>query len=199
MSFTATTPTGNPAQPRRGGVLLPTIIVLAAIAVAFVIFTGFYTDWLWFESVAKSQVFTIALVTRGIMFGIFASAMALVVAISLTVAYRTRPAYVGMTPEQASLERYREAITPYRTRLALGITILAGLLAGLSGSGEWGGFLLWRNSTPFGITDPQFGLDIGFYTFTYPFLRFILGFAFRMLALRFSWRLPTFSYQQRWD
>ena len=30
-------------------------------------------------------------------------------------------------------------------------------------------------------------------------LCFILGFGFRMLALRFSWKLPTFSYQQRWD
>lgn len=28
---------------------------------------------------------------------------------------------------------------------------------------------------------------------------FAVGFAFRMLALRFGWKLPTFSYQQRWD
>ena len=28
---------------------------------------------------------------------------------------------------------------------------------------------------------------------------FVAGFGFRMLALRFGWRLPTFSYQQRWD
>lgn len=28
---------------------------------------------------------------------------------------------------------------------------------------------------------------------------FVLGFGFRMLALRFSWKLPTFSYQQRWE
>jgi len=28
---------------------------------------------------------------------------------------------------------------------------------------------------------------------------FAIGFGFRMLALRFSWKLPTFSYQQRWD
>lgn len=28
---------------------------------------------------------------------------------------------------------------------------------------------------------------------------FVVGFGFRMLALRFGWRLPTFSYQQRWD
>jgi uncharacterized membrane protein (UPF0182 family) len=183
VSFTATTPTGNPAQPRRGGVLLPTIVILAVIVIAFVIFTGFYTDWLWFDSVEKSQVFTISLVTRGIMFGIFSSAMALVVAVSLTIAYRTRPAYVGMTPEQASLERYREAITPYRTRLAMGLTIVAGLLAGLSASGEWGGFLLWRNSTPFGVTDPQFGLDLSFYTFELPFLRFLLSFGFGLVIV----------------
>ncbi len=28
---------------------------------------------------------------------------------------------------------------------------------------------------------------------------FVVGFGFRMLALRSSWRLPTFSYQQRWE
>ncbi|MDX9839097.1 MAG: TRIC cation channel family protein, partial [Azoarcus sp.] len=28
---------------------------------------------------------------------------------------------------------------------------------------------------------------------------FVGGFMFRMLAIHFSWRLPTFSYQQRWD
>jgi uncharacterized membrane protein YeiH len=28
---------------------------------------------------------------------------------------------------------------------------------------------------------------------------FVSGFGFRMLALRFGWKLPTFSYQQRWD
>lgn len=28
---------------------------------------------------------------------------------------------------------------------------------------------------------------------------FVVGFAFRMLALRRGWQLPTFSYQQRWD
>lgn len=31
------------------------------------------------------------------------------------------------------------------------------------------------------------------------FVCFALGLGFRMLALRSSWKLPTFSYQQRWD
>ncbi|QEI06391.1 trimeric intracellular cation channel family protein [Pigmentiphaga aceris] len=30
-------------------------------------------------------------------------------------------------------------------------------------------------------------------------LSFVVGIAMRMLALRFGWKLPTFSYQQRWE
>lgn len=30
-------------------------------------------------------------------------------------------------------------------------------------------------------------------------LCFIIGFGFRLLALRHGWRLPTFSYHGRWD
>ena len=166
------------SERRRGGVLLPTIGVLAALLVSFVLFTGFYTDWLWFTSVDKPQVYTIAVVTRGILFATFGVFLALVVLLALFVAYRTRPAFAGTTPEQASLERYREAVQPYRGRIALALTIVFGLFGGLAAAGEWGRYLQWRNSTPFGITDPQFGLDVSFYTFELPFLRFLLGYAF---------------------
>lgn len=166
------------ADRRRGGVLLPTIGVLAALVVSFVLFTGFYTDWLWFTSVDKPQVYTIAIVTRGVMFAGFGLALALVVLAALLISYRTRPAFAGTTPEQASLERYREAVEPYRGRIALALTAIFGLFGGLAAAGEWGRYLQWRNSTPFGMTDPQFGLDVSFYTFELPFLRFLLGYAF---------------------
>lgn len=41
----------------------------------------------------------------------------------------------------------------------------------------------------------SFDMDINLSTI----ICFIAGFGFRMLALRFSWKLPTFSYQERWD
>lgn len=168
---------------RRGGVLLPTIVVLGAIVLAFVLFTGFYTDWLWFQSVDRTQVFTIGLVTRGAMFLIFGILMAVALLLVMWWAWRTRPTFRGMTPEQASLERYRVTIEPYRKRAAILIAAVIGLLAGLTASGEWGSYLMWRNSTPFGITDPQFGLDLSFYTFTLPFIRFVLGFGFAVVLL----------------
>jgi uncharacterized membrane protein (UPF0182 family) len=176
-------PTTVAAAPRRGRVLLPTIIVLAVIVLGFVIFTGFYTDWLWFDSVEKTEVFTVTLITRLALFASFGLTMAVVLAGTLWIAYRFRPSAPPMTQEQAGLERYRMALDPFRVIITIGIAAVVGLLAGISASAEWGTFLRWRYATDFGVTDPQFGLDIGFYTFTYPFLRFILGFAFSVVIL----------------
>lgn len=169
--------------PRRGRVLLPTIIILAAIVIGFVIFTGFYTDWLWFDSVEATEVYTTTLYARLIMMATFGFTMAVVLAGTMWLAYRLRPAMTTLTQEQASLERYRMAIQPFRLGLMIIIPLIIGLLAGISASAEWGTFLRWRNATDFGITDPQFGLDLGFYVFSYPFLRFALGFAFAVLIL----------------
>ena len=51
--------------------------------------------------------------------------------------------------------------------------------------GAWRTFLLWANREPFGIKDPQFGLDVGFFVFTLPWLRFIVSFLTVVLALAF--------------
>ena len=170
-------------RPRRRGVLIPTIIVLALLVGGFVLFSGYYTDWLWFESVGKTQVFTTSLFTRLIMFAAFGSVMGVIVGLTMWIAWRTRPTYQGMTPEQASLERYRVAIEPYRRRFAIVISLAVGLIAGLTASGEWGTYLLWRNSTPFGIDDPQFGIDLSFFTFTLPFVQFLLAYGFAVVLI----------------
>lgn len=170
-------------RPRRRGVLIPTIIVLALLVGGFVLFSGYYTDWLWFESVGKTQVFTTSLFTRLIMFAAFGSVMGVIVGLTMWIAWRTRPTYQGMTPEQASLERYRVAIEPYRRRFAIVISLAVGLIAGLTASGEWGTYLLWRNSTPFGIDDPQFGIDLSFFTFTLPFVQFMLAYGFAVVLI----------------
>lgn len=163
--------------------LLPTIIVLVLIVVGFVIFTGFYTDWLWYESVDATSVYTVTLYTRIIMFFAFGATMAFIIAGTMWLAYRFRPAITSLTPEQASLERYRMAIEPFKVAALVVIPSVIGLLAGITASSEWANFQRWRNATEFGITDPQFGLDVSFYTFTYPFLRFVLGFAFAAIIL----------------
>ncbi len=170
-------------RPRRRSVLLPTLIILAIIVGAFVIFTGFYTDWLWFASVDKQSVFTTSIVTRVMLFGAFGAAMAIVVGLAMYLAWRSRPTVAGLTPEQASLERYRVALAPHLKRIVLVTALALGLLGGLAAAGEWGTYLMWRNATPFGEVDPQFGMDLSFYTFTLPFIRFVLGYAFAVVVV----------------
>ena len=180
MTFDASEPA---AGQRRGGVLLPTLIILGILVGGFVIFTGFYTDWLWFASVEKTSVFTTSLATRAVMFAVFGALMALAIGGTMWWAWRTRPVFRGMTPEQASLERYRMTVEPFRGRFVLVASIVLGLLGGLTAAGEWGTVLLWRNAEPFGKVDPQFGLDLSFYTFTLPFIKFVLGYVFAVLIM----------------
>ncbi|HAN71459.1 MAG TPA: hypothetical protein DCQ36_07705, partial [Actinobacteria bacterium] len=127
-------------------VLIPTIIVLAILVGGFVVFTGYYTDWLWYQSVDKTEVFTTSILTRLVMFAGFGTLMALFIGGAMWIAWRTRPTMASLTPEQASLERYRVAIDPYRRRLTILFAAAVGFIAGLTASGEWGTYLLWRNS-----------------------------------------------------
>ncbi len=173
----------KPALSRRGRILIPTIAVVLALVVLFVIFTGFYTDLLWFRSIEKSSVFARQLGIRVGLFFAFGLGMAFCIAVSMVAAYRSRPTRRIRTPEQISLERYRATLEPMRRPLAFVIPIVIGLLAGISASSQWRTWSMWRNQTPFGQRDAQFGVDIGFYTFTYPWLRFALGFAFALILL----------------
>ena len=90
-----------------------------------------------------------------------------------------------MTPEQASLERYRIAIEPLPPSLrAPVISIGLGFVTGLTAAAEWGTYLLWRNVDRVRRRPiPQFGLDLSFYTFELPFYRSCIGFGFGVLFL----------------
>ena len=173
------------APGRRGRTLLWTLVVLGLVALTAVLFSGFYTDLLWYQSVNSSAVFWTQLTTRIGLLLVFGLLMALVVGVNMWIAYRVRPVFRLMSPEQASLERYRMALDPLRRIALVGIPLLLGLLAGVSATSEWKDWLLFRNSTPFGVTDPTFGADIGFYVFTLPFLSFVVGFLFAAIVLGF--------------
>lgn len=167
----------------RGRVLIPTIAVIVGLIILLVIFTGFYTDFLWFQSVDSSEVFTTSMGIRIGLFVAFGAIMALGIGASMYVAYRMRPVQRIRTPEQMSLERYRAGVEPLRKALAFIIPLALGALGGISAAAEWRSWSLWRNQEPFGEVDPQFGFDLSFYMFSYPWLRFLLGFGFALVLL----------------
>ena len=168
---------------RRKRVLLPTVLILGLVIVTFMLFSNFWSDLLWFDSVSKTSVFTTLLQTRFLLFVVFGLVMGVGVWLSLWVAYRVRPAYRGTSPEQLSLERYRQSFDPARRPVFVIVPILLGLLGGISASSEWRTYLLWRNGVPFNVTDPQFNRDVSFFTFDMPFQRFVIGYLMTVLVL----------------
>jgi uncharacterized membrane protein (UPF0182 family) len=160
-----------------------TVGVLAVLAMLFVMFAGFWTDWLWYRSVQYSSVFTKTLWTKVGMFAVFGLLMAAAVGLNIWIAHRLRPPLSAMSLEQQSLDRYRMSIAPYKKWVLLGVTALVGLIAGASAAGQWRTWLLWVNSVPFGKDDPQFGKDISFYAFDLPWYRFMLSFGFAAVVL----------------
>ncbi|MFF3602232.1 UPF0182 family protein [Streptomyces sp. NPDC002463] len=172
---------GRPS--RRARTLLMTLGVLAVLAMAFVMFAGFWTDWLWYRSVHYSSVFTTTLWTKIGLFAVFGLLMGIAVGFNIWLAYRLRPPLSAMSLEQQSLDRYRMGLAPFKKWVLLAVTALVALIAGASASGQWRTWLMWVNGVEFGQKDPQFDLDVSFYAFDLPWYRFLLAFGFAAVVL----------------
>ncbi|MGA4729344.1 UPF0182 family membrane protein [Micromonospora taraxaci] len=172
-----------PRMSRRGRV---TIAVLVGVFVLFTLLgwgVQAWTDWLWFDEVRYTEVFTGVLLTRLVLFLAVGLGMAVIVGGNLWLAHRLRPRLRPHSVEQATLERYRMVLSPRLGTWILLTAAVVGLFAGLSAQNRWNQWMLFRNGGDFGIKDPEFGVDIGFYVFQLPFWRYLLGVAFTAVVL----------------
>ncbi|WP_306465712.1 UPF0182 family membrane protein [Thermopolyspora flexuosa] len=160
------------------------LIALGAIVLLFYIFTGIYTDYLWYESVNYTTVFSTVVWTQVLLFAVGALLMVGIVGGNMLLAYRIRPRFgIGMFGSASGADRYRMAVDPHRKVIFLiGMGLLA-LFAGSSTAGQWRTWLPFFNRTPFGVRDPQFDLDVSFFMFTLPFIRMLLNFLFTAVIL----------------
>lgn len=168
---------------RRPRLLVPVIIAVLLVVVLFLIFTTIWTDLLWYRAIGYASVFTTQVVTRVLLFVITGSLMALLVVGNVVIAYRTRPVYRPLSVEQQGLERYRAALEPHLKLVLAVIGIAIAVFAGSSAAGQWRTWLMFANRQPFGTADPQFGIDVSFFAFVYPFLRMMIGYAFATVIL----------------
>jgi uncharacterized protein len=172
-----------PGSQQRSRALIGTIIVLVVSFFLVSVFTGVWTDRLWFKSVHYSEVFTKVLGTKVLLFLVFGLVMGAAVAINVVIAYRFRPLFRPASQEQVNLDRYREVVDPLRKWLLIALAIVLGLFAGGSGAGQWRQFLLWRHGSPFGTKDPYFHKDVGFYVFDLPWLHYLVDFGLALTVL----------------
>ena len=168
------------------------ILVLAVFA-AFFFFPsllGLLVDWWWFQEIGYQVVFTRELVTRLLLFLIVGGLSFGVLYLNLRMAQR------GLVPYPVVL-RFTQAApridlsTPLR-RLTLPVSLFLGLMAGLAGIPAWDLVLRLLYRTPFGIKDPVFSRDIGFYVFTLPGITAGLGFLSALLVISLILLLPVY-------
>ncbi len=175
MSF-ASPPRPAPQEARRRGPLIPTLLVLGFLVVVLLTLAQFWTEVLWFVQIGYVEVLRTQWLTQLALFLLGGLVMGGVLYLNMAIAYRTRPVYAPMTVEQQNLDRYRASIEPLRKLVMIAAPLVMGLFAGTAAASRWQDVLLWMNQRSFGTKDPLFGLDISFFVFTLPILRFVVSF-----------------------
>ena len=160
-----------------------------ALAIVFTLGAGvialsnFYIDWLWFDSVGFANVWSTVLVTKVILFAVVGLLTSAFISVNIYLAYRGRPLYVPTSLEADNLERYRAQINPIRRWIFLGVAGVLVYFGGTSGSAFWSTWLQFRNSTSFGVTDPQFNLDISFFAFKLPMYQAFISWGISLVVI----------------
>lgn len=167
-------------QQRRPAIFLG---VIAVFLISLTSLVGYYTDFLWYRSVEADSVYIKILLFRIGLFAAFFAITALIIWINLAIAYRLRPPFSPMGSDQLGLQRYRENLDPIRRVVFIGLSLVLGFLSGASASAQWQVWMQYFNGQPFGITDPQFNRDIGFFVYEFPLYRTVASFLISTVVL----------------
>lgn len=160
--------------------------ILALVGVVVLLLTAVtpYTDYLWYVHDARQpQVYLTAFAMRGKLFLVGFLVALVVLWFNLSKAFKISVVYdkVPQTPAEVFLSNAVAYVQNNTAKVSKLIAVGLALLFGLSLQTAWNAALLAANSQVFGRKDPTFGLDLGFFVFTLPWLQVIANFAFGLL------------------
>ena len=157
------------------------IIVVAVLIVVLLLsarfLAGFYVDYLWYESVGRTDVFWGVLWSKLTLVLMFAGTFIALAVLNLVIADRLAPSSFSANTHPV-VERFHEFFGRRLRLLRFGVAVLFGLLFAAPTMSRWQDWLMFRNSKSFGIEDPRFGNDVGFYLFRLPFVTFVFDWLF---------------------
>lgn len=170
------------------------ILAIVAIALLGIFFPGLIvlvTDWWWFQEIGYQIVFTRTLGTRVLLFVAGGGLAFGLLYLNLRIAQR------GLVPNPILLQLAQSAprlnLTVALRHASLPAAIALGLLAGLGATAAWDVVLPAIYGVPFGIKDPVFSRDIGFYLFSLPALSAALGFLVTVGTLSLVLLVPVYA------
>ena len=174
-----------PKLTRRSRILIAVGVAAVLLLLIGPQFVDVYVNWLWFGELGYRSVFTTVLFTRIIVFLVVSVLIGGVVFAALALAYRTRPVFVPTSGPNDPVARYRTAVMTRLRLVGIGVPAFIGFFAGVIAQSYWEPIQLFIHGGDFGVTDPQFGMDLGFYAFDLPFYRLVLMYLFAATFLAF--------------
>jgi uncharacterized membrane protein (UPF0182 family) len=173
-----------PRTSARSRIIAAIVVVVLVVLIASLSgIARFWTDYLWFQSVGFTSVFRGVLVTKVLLAAVFVVIFFALMLVNLVVADRYAPSDINLGRPDELVSRYRDLVMP-RGRIVRVVTAFVfALLAGIGANREWNNWDLLRYHINFGIKDPQFHKDVGFYVFELPFINFLIGWAFEAVAI----------------
>jgi len=166
--------TARPATNRRRRWIVVAVIIVIIVIASLRTFAIFYTDALWFSSVSLHSVWVKLFEIKFGLMVVFSAIFAVMLLASLLVAERLAPKGPSLDAEDEFVKRYQEVIGPYARWLRAGVVVVLSLIVGSQAIGQWNNWILFRNSTSFPATDPQFHRNVGYFVFTLPFEQFLV-------------------------
>jgi uncharacterized membrane protein (UPF0182 family) len=169
------------------------ILLIAVFAAVFFFpsLLSLLVDWWWFQEIGYQVVFTRELVTRVLLFLVVGGLTFGVFYLNLRTAQR------GLVPDpivfRIGQSVPRVDLTRALLRVSLPVSLFLGVLAGFGATPAWAMVLRVIYGTPFGIKDPVFSRDIGFYVFTLPGLSAALGFLSAIAILSLVMAVPVYA------
>ncbi len=168
----------------RGRIVVAVLVaVFVVIALSLRGISGFYTDYLWFDSLDRTDVWGAVLGAKVVLWLIFFAVFFLLLWANLFVADRAAPPLRAPGPEEEMLARYHDFIGGRTSLVRFAVAFVFALLASAGAPSQWEEWLLFTNRQDFGVTDPQFNTDIGFYVFQLPFLSYVVDWAFASFVI----------------
>ena len=174
------------------------IIIVAVILVACYLlnlFLNYYGDWLWFNNMHYGSVFNTMIIAKVICFTVFFLVFVLFFSLHIRIARkRGTPSretllFPADDPRQNILEIYKGKAVFWLWAVLI---LFFGIFMGSYAVDRWNNFLQFIHASSFGIQEPIFGKDAGFYIFKLPIYQFITGWYLFLVVLTFI--AVLFSY-----
>jgi len=150
------------------------IVIILILSISKIV--GLYTDYLWFDSLGFSKIFTVSLTSKLLIFFFAALFFFIFAVINLWVALKIQKSKL-----------------PFK--ISVLVILFLAFFQGLTASSAWLIVLQYLNQVSFNLQDPILAKDVSFYVFSLPFFLALWKYLFACILL--TTLIVAFYYLQQ--